>query len=62
MIVEDDGPLVELLRYNFETAGYAVETVMHGDEAGQALLRPQRIALRADRVLAEGRQCALLAP
>jgi two-component system, OmpR family, phosphate regulon response regulator PhoB len=33
MIVEDDEPLVELLRYNFESAGYAVETVMHGDEA-----------------------------
>ena len=33
MIVEDDEPLVQLLRYNFEAAGYAVETVMHGDEA-----------------------------
>jgi two-component system phosphate regulon response regulator PhoB len=33
MIVEDDEPLVELLRYNFEAAGYDVETVMHGDEA-----------------------------
>lgn len=38
MIVEDDEPLVELLRYNFEAAGYAVETVMHGDEA-EARLR-----------------------
>ena len=33
MIVEDDEALVELLRYNFVAAGYAVETVMHGDEA-----------------------------
>ncbi|MGH8430456.1 MAG: response regulator, partial [Solimonas sp.] len=33
MIVEDDEALVELLRYNFDAAGYAVETVMHGDEA-----------------------------
>jgi two-component system phosphate regulon response regulator PhoB len=33
MIVEDDEPLVELLRYNFEAAGYAVETILHGDEA-----------------------------
>jgi two-component system phosphate regulon response regulator PhoB len=33
MIVEDDEPLVHLLRYNFEAAGYAVETVMHGDDA-----------------------------
>jgi two-component system phosphate regulon response regulator PhoB len=33
MIVEDDEPLVELLRYNFEAAGYDVEAIMHGDEA-----------------------------
>ena len=33
MVVEDDESLVELLRYNFVAAGYAVETVMHGDEA-----------------------------
>ena len=33
MIVEDDESLVELLRYNFDAAGYAVESVMHGDEA-----------------------------
>jgi two-component system phosphate regulon response regulator PhoB len=33
MIVEDDEPLVQLLRYNFEAAGYAVDTVVHGDEA-----------------------------
>jgi len=37
MIVEDDEPLVELLRYNFEAAGYAVETVMRGDEAEMRL-------------------------
>jgi two-component system phosphate regulon response regulator PhoB len=37
MIVEDDEPLVELLRYNFEAAGYAVETIMHGDEAAARL-------------------------
>jgi two-component system phosphate regulon response regulator PhoB len=33
MIVEDDEPLAELLRYNFEAVGYEVETVMRGDEA-----------------------------
>ena len=33
MIVEDDESLVELLRYNFVAVGYAVETLMHGDEA-----------------------------
>ena len=38
MIVEDDGPIVDLLRYNFEAAGYNVEVVMHGDEA-EARLR-----------------------
>ena len=38
MIVEDDEPLIALLRYNFEAAGYAVETIMHGDEA-EARLR-----------------------
>jgi two-component system phosphate regulon response regulator PhoB len=37
MIVEDDEPLVQLLRYNFEAAGYAVEIVMHGDEAEMRL-------------------------
>jgi two-component system phosphate regulon response regulator PhoB len=33
MIVEDEEPLLELLRYNFESAGYEVETVAHGEEA-----------------------------
>jgi two-component system phosphate regulon response regulator PhoB len=33
MIVEDDEPHVGLLRWNFEAAGYAVEAIMHGDEA-----------------------------
>jgi two-component system phosphate regulon response regulator PhoB len=33
MIVEDDEPLIELLRYNFEATGYAVETALHGDAA-----------------------------
>jgi two-component system phosphate regulon response regulator PhoB len=30
MIVEDEEPLLELLRYNFERAGYAVDTVSDG--------------------------------
>jgi two-component system, OmpR family, phosphate regulon response regulator PhoB len=37
MIVEDEACLAELLRYNFEAAGYAVETVAHGDTAEQRL-------------------------
>ena len=33
MVVEDEEPLSVLLRYNFEAAGYEVETVARGDEA-----------------------------
>ncbi len=33
LIVEDDSALTELLRYNFEAARYAVDTVARGDEA-----------------------------
>ena len=40
MIVEDDEPLVELLRCNFEAVGHAVETIMHGDEAEAHLAKP----------------------
>ena len=27
LVVEDEEPLLELLRYNFEKAGYGVETI-----------------------------------
>ena len=33
MIVEDEATLLEMLRYNFEKADYAVETVSRGDRA-----------------------------
>jgi two-component system phosphate regulon response regulator PhoB len=33
LIVEDEAPLTELLRYNLEAAGYQVEVVARGDEA-----------------------------
>jgi len=33
LVVEDEEPLLELLRYNFERAGYAVETIANGDLA-----------------------------
>jgi two-component system phosphate regulon response regulator PhoB len=33
LIVEDEAPLTELLRYNLAAEGYEVETVMRGDEA-----------------------------
>jgi two-component system phosphate regulon response regulator PhoB len=38
MIVEDEGSLVVLLRYNLEAEGYAVEAVGHGDEAELRLM------------------------
>jgi two-component system phosphate regulon response regulator PhoB len=40
MIVEDEATLLEMLRYNFEKAEYAVETISHG---GQAEIRLQEI-------------------
>jgi two-component system phosphate regulon response regulator PhoB len=33
MIVEDEEPLITLLRYNLEAEGYDVDSVMRGDEA-----------------------------
>ncbi len=33
LIVEDEAPLVELLKYNLEASGYTVDVVMRGDEA-----------------------------
>jgi two-component system, OmpR family, phosphate regulon response regulator PhoB len=33
LVVEDEEPLLELVRYNFEKAGYAVETLANGDHA-----------------------------
>ena len=37
MIVEDEAALLELLRYNFEKAGYSVEAVTQGDVAEDRL-------------------------
>src|SRR5262245_37610180 len=37
LIVEDEETLLELLRYNFEKAGYAVEAIAHGDQAATRL-------------------------
>ena len=37
LIVEDEEPLLELLRYNFEKAGYAVEAIANGDQAAARL-------------------------
>jgi two-component system, OmpR family, phosphate regulon response regulator PhoB len=37
LIVEDEEPLVTLLRYNLEAEGYEVDAVMRGDDAETAL-------------------------
>src|SRR5262245_31272490 len=37
LIVEDEETLLELLRYNFEKAGYAVEVIANGDKAAARL-------------------------
>ena len=39
LVVEDEEPLLELLRYNFEKAGYAVETIADGDARRRASRR-----------------------
>lgn len=33
LVVEDEAPLAELLKYNLEAAGYAVDVAMRGDDA-----------------------------
>ncbi|GAB5509141.1 MAG: phosphate regulon transcriptional regulator PhoB [Hyphomicrobiales bacterium] len=33
LVVEDEAPLAELLKYNLEASGYAVEVAMRGDDA-----------------------------
>jgi two-component system phosphate regulon response regulator PhoB len=37
MIVEDEEPLLELLRYNFECAGYVVDTLTDGNRVEASL-------------------------
>ena len=39
LVVEDEEPLLELLRYNLEKAGLAVETIANGEEAEARLRR-----------------------
>jgi two-component system phosphate regulon response regulator PhoB len=41
LIVEDEEPLIMMLRYNLEAEGYSVDTCMRGDEA-ELLLREQQ--------------------
>jgi two-component system phosphate regulon response regulator PhoB len=37
LVVEDEAPLLELLCYNLQNAGYGVETIAHGDDAEVSL-------------------------
>ncbi|WP_249693456.1 phosphate regulon transcriptional regulator PhoB [Stappia sp. WLB 29] len=51
LIVEDEEPLVMLLRYNLEAEGYKVETCMRGDEADLLLRESQPDLLLLDWML-----------
>jgi two-component system phosphate regulon response regulator PhoB len=37
LVVEDEEPLIEVLRYNLEAEGYQVEAVARGDDADTRL-------------------------
>lgn len=51
MVVEDEEALSILLRYNLEAEGYAVDTVMRGDEAEESLRETQPDLLLLDWML-----------
>ncbi|QGZ36382.1 phosphate regulon transcriptional regulator PhoB [Stappia indica] len=51
LIVEDEEPLVMMLRYNLEAEGYKVETCMRGDEADLLLRESQPDLLLLDWML-----------
>ena len=51
LIVEDEEPLVMMLRYNLEAEGYKVETCMRGDEADILLRERQPDLLLLDWML-----------
>ncbi|MCC4243971.1 phosphate regulon transcriptional regulator PhoB [Stappia indica] len=51
LIVEDEEPLVMMLRYNLEAEGYKVETCMRGDEADILLRESQPDLLLLDWML-----------
>jgi two-component system phosphate regulon response regulator PhoB len=51
LIVEDEEPLIMLLRYNLEAEGYSVETCMRGDEADIRLRENQPDLLLLDWML-----------
>ena len=51
LVVEDEEPLILLLRYNLEAEGYAVETCTRGDEAELLLRESQPDLLLLDWML-----------
>ncbi len=53
LIVEDEAALVELLRYNLETAGYAVRVALNGSAAEEALAEQRFDLVLLDWMLPE---------
>ena len=51
LVVEDEAPIVELLRYNLETSGYSVSVATDGDEALELVAEDQPDAVLLDWML-----------
>ncbi len=51
LVVEDEAPIVELLRYNLETSGYSVSVATNGDEALERVAEDQPDAVLLDWML-----------
>ena len=51
LVVEDEAPIVELLRYNLETSGYLVSVATDGDEALERVTEDQPDAVLLDWML-----------
>ena len=51
LVVEDEAPIVELLRYNLETSGYSVSVAADGDEALERVAEDQPDAVLLDWML-----------
>ncbi|MCY3671625.1 MAG: phosphate regulon transcriptional regulator PhoB [Alphaproteobacteria bacterium] len=51
LVVEDEAPIVELLRYNLETSGYSVSVATDGDEALERVTEAQPDAVLLDWML-----------
>ena len=51
LVVEDEAPIVELLRYNLETSGYSVSVAMDGDDALERVAEDRPDAVLLDWML-----------